>query len=174
MHMKDKSKREQHNIKRLHFLSGRNRWRPLAFIVAMSICSAGAVIITRAYNTKSPSAIEVNSKVETSPSALLSAQGIVQGKIPTTVLETHLITITPDHIQPAEMIASKGQCILLYENRSGQENLSLQLTSKNTFIHQLDMPLLRSMWAGEFNLTEGTYELRESLHPDWLCTITVR
>lgn len=102
------------------------------------------------------------------------SQGFPQGQYPTSALEAHLITITPDGIEPAAINSSQGHFILAYENRSGLDNLSLHLTLRESSIHQLPMPLLKTLWTGEFNLEKGVYELTESSHPDWLCTINIR
>ncbi len=109
---------------------------------------------------------------ERSTSAI-GVQGFVQGQRPTSELEAHLITITPDGIEPATINTSKGHFILAYENRSGLENISLRLISGQAFLHQQAMPLLKTLWTGEFKLDKGIYELRESSNPDWLCTITI-
>jgi hypothetical protein len=102
------------------------------------------------------------------------SQGFVQGQSPTSVLGAHLITITPDGIEPAAISTSHGHFILAYENRSGLDNLSLQLTLRDSAVHQLPMTRLKTLWTGEFKLDKGIYELRESSHPEWVCTLTVR
>ena len=174
MKINEMSKQQQPYARFVNFYSGIFRKRAFVFTLAALICCAGVAIVVRGYNTKAPAPEEARSSAGIPVAVATSIQGFTQGQRPTSVHEARLITITPDHIQPAEITSSEGIFILAYENRSGLENISLRLTFKERFIHQVDMPLLSTMWAGEFNLGKGTYELRESSHPDWVCTITVQ
>jgi hypothetical protein len=173
MKTKEMSKQQRPDTRLVTIFSSLIRRRTLLFMVAALMGCATLALAVNGYNTKAPDPVEVTASAAIAVAAVTPVQGFTQGQRPTSVREAFLITITPDHIQPAQLTSSEGFFIIAIENRSGLENLSLRMTSKEGLIHQTDMPLLKTMWTGEFHLSKGTYELRESSHPDWVCTITV-
>jgi hypothetical protein len=88
--------------------------------------------------------------------------------------ETELITITPNGFDPAEITRPQGRVVVEVDNRSGLEEVTLQLDRTNGGREkEARVPRTTLDWSGEVDLHPGSYVLSEADHPDWACRITV-
>jgi hypothetical protein len=89
-------------------------------------------------------------------------------------VETELISITPDGIQPKEIKRPKGRFFLALENRTGLRDVSLRLDREggSRFI---DAPMLNGKLILKYStdLPPGVYRLTEASHGDWACRVTI-
>ncbi len=89
-------------------------------------------------------------------------------------VEAEVITILSSGFQPAEITRPRGQFLILVDNQSGLDDLTLRLqrvggqklnevrqTRKERIVRQVE------------NLPPGEYQLTEAEHPDWVCRITI-
>lgn len=89
-------------------------------------------------------------------------------------IEAELITIRPTGFEPAEITRAGGRFVLAVDNRSGFEEVDLQLNRetgsrvREALVHRKQLD-----WSEFVDLPPGRYVLKEVNHPDWLCLITV-
>ena len=89
-------------------------------------------------------------------------------------VEAEVITILLTGFKPSEITRPRGQFVILVDNQSGLDDLTLRLqrvggqklrevrqTKKEQFVRQLE------------DLPPGEYQLTEAEHPDWVCRITI-
>jgi hypothetical protein len=89
-------------------------------------------------------------------------------------LEVETITAGPTGFGPIEISRPKGRFILMVRNKSGAEELSLQLARENG--NRLQAKRLtkgQRAWNNFLDLTPGLYVLSEANHPDWTCRIKI-
>jgi len=89
-------------------------------------------------------------------------------------VETELITLEPHGFEPAEITRPHGRFRLGIDNRSGLENIELQVES----VDRSRVPVLKNRnrrlsWREEVDLPPGQYVIRETNHPEWTCQITI-
>jgi hypothetical protein len=103
-----------------------------------------------------------------------SSVSAAQDELANQELEAEVITILPTGFQPAEIIRSKGEFLMVINNRTGLEEVNWQLDREvGGNLHKVKMRegKLRS---GSFEkLPPGRYRLSELDHPQWLCLITI-
>lgn len=89
-------------------------------------------------------------------------------------LEAELITIRPTGFEPASITRPRGKFLLAVNNRTGLDEVSLQLDSQ-AGARQDSVRLSRKHhgWRKLVDLPPGRYVLRETNHPDWVCHITI-
>ena len=89
-------------------------------------------------------------------------------------VEAELITIHPTGFEPAEITRDGGRFVLAVDNRSGLEEVDLQLNRENgsrereARVHRQQLD-----WREFVDLPPGRYVLKEVNHPDWACLITI-
>jgi hypothetical protein len=97
-----------------------------------------------------------------------------QANDPAERLDAEFITIRPSGFEPAEVTRTDGRFLLMFENRSGLEDLSLSIHRQHGGPFQetrLSKHLLD--WRGVVTLPPGRYVVTEAEHPDWRCQITI-
>lgn len=89
-------------------------------------------------------------------------------------MTVEMISVGPDGFQPAELTRASGRFLLAINNRSGLEELSLQLRREDgQLVQQARVNRKQPNWRSIVNLSAGTYRLTETSHPDWICTIVI-
>ncbi len=85
-----------------------------------------------------------------------------------------LITIRPTGFDPEEIVQAKGEFLLAVDNRSGLETVDLQLEAEHgNRLHFKRVPREKLDWREIVYLNPGTYLLKETHHPDWVCRIRI-
>jgi hypothetical protein len=94
-------------------------------------------------------------------------------KVPVRI-QTELLTVRTIGVQPKQITRPKGPFYLLVENRSGLEEINLQITrSTGEQQHAVRIPKRKRMTPNLLDLNPGQYVLTELSHPDWVCAITI-
>lgn len=104
-----------------------------------------------------------------------TSAAITQRKFnPTHDMTVEMISVGPEGFQPAELTRPSGRFLLAVNNRSGLEEVSLQLIREDgKVMHQARVNRKQPNWRSIVNLPAGTYRLTETSHADWVCRIVV-
>jgi hypothetical protein len=107
--------------------------------------------------------------------ALPQYSGAAQQTRPTTEpLGQLLITIRPTGFDPQEIVQTNGEFLLSVDNRSGLEAVDLQLEAEQgNRLHAKRVPREQLDWREVVYLNPGTYLLKETNRPDWVCRIHI-
>ena len=90
-------------------------------------------------------------------------------------MTVEMISVGPERFQPAELARPSGRFQLAVNNRSGLEELSLQLIREDgKLVQHARVNRKQPNWRSVVNLSAGTYRLTETSHPDWICTIVIK
>jgi hypothetical protein len=105
---------------------------------------------------------------------IFGATGYSQGQKAPVRIQTELLTVRTIGFQPTQIARPKGPFYLLVVNRSGLEEINLQITrSTGERQHAVKIPRRRGLTPNLLDLTPGQYVLTELSHPDWVCAITI-
>ena len=89
-------------------------------------------------------------------------------------VEVELITLQPEGFEPSELTRPAGPFLLAFKNRSGQDDISLQVTVANGAREQtVRMPPGKHRSLNRLDLPPGQYVITEASHPEWVCRITL-
>ena len=89
-------------------------------------------------------------------------------------IQAELVTIAPHGFEPQELTRPRGRFVLMIENRSGLEAVTLRLTREGgTRVRQMRVPREAPDWSEVVDLEPGRYQLSEANHSDWICVITI-
>lgn len=89
-------------------------------------------------------------------------------------IETELVTIRRHGFEPVEIIRPAGPFVLAVENRSGIEDVALQLNAvSGVRLKEVLVPQTKLDWRDFFDLAPGDYSLTEANHPGWICHLTI-
>ena len=90
-------------------------------------------------------------------------------------VEAEVITILPTGFNPSEITRPHGRFLILIDNRSGSEEITLRLDQRAG--HRLrelrrtkEEPIARQIE----DLPPGEYLLTEANNPEWVCRITIK
>lgn len=85
-----------------------------------------------------------------------------------------VLTLKPEGFIPSEITRGAGRFQLSVDNRSGVEELTLQLKGADgTQLREMRVAGGGGDWSEVFELTPGSYILSEANHSSWVCQITV-
>ncbi|HEY3028105.1 MAG TPA: hypothetical protein VGJ55_18300 [Pyrinomonadaceae bacterium] len=87
--------------------------------------------------------------------------------------EVELVTLLPTGFEPAEITRPAGPFLLGVNNRTGLQELSLQVVDETGITVVARRMIKVKTWRKVINLLPGHYVLRETGHPEWLCRITI-
>ena len=88
--------------------------------------------------------------------------------------ESELITITPHGFEPQEIKRPAGRVLLMVDNQSNFDMMSLQLTREaGPRINEMRVLREQPNWSEAVDLHPGRYVLTDSEHPEWQCRITI-
>lgn len=170
--MKKSTQNVRSNLhKAQEMVKGRRRWRALAFALAVPLCAASGLAAS-AYNRSLPSPLSVTTPSSTA--APMKAVSASQGNSSAQRLEAETIAIRPWGFEPEEIIRPRGKFILRVDNRSGLDEVDLQITREiGGPLHAARVPRGKLDWRELIDPPPGTYVLRETGHPAWSCRIIV-
>ncbi len=141
----------------------------LATVVALVFtASANAWRLSRAIRSSAPAPVSNahSSVAEAVPNAL--------SNLPSP-LEVEVVTVRPTGFEPRQITRPPGPYVLLIENRSGMETLTLKLSfvtnAINPSVFQVQIPRGQLDWTTVISGTPGQYTLKESSHPSWNCSV---
>src|SRR5207247_424796 len=87
-----------------------------------------------------------------------------------------LITLTPEGLQPAEIVRAHGRFMLALDNRSGitDDGLVFSLeVLRGARLLEMRLPRGRPGWRLPTNLPPGEYLLQVAEQPKWTCKIVI-
>jgi hypothetical protein len=89
-------------------------------------------------------------------------------------VEAELITLKRTGFEPREINRPAGRFILVVHNRSGLEEMSLDLVRENgERIKSVRVHRKKLDWKEVITLPPGVYLLRELNNPEWTCRINI-
>ena len=98
----------------------------------------------------------------------------VQGTPANDRLTVELITLRPFGFEPAEISRPQGRFLLAINNRTGLQEIDLQLNHETgNRLRQMRKPKGRHDWRELLDLPPGRYILTEANHKNWVCKITI-
>ncbi len=145
----------------------KNRAMYAAFACALSVAT---LAVAHSSSWRSQALSETSLEVATEP---ISPETVTQTR---DRLEAERITLRPTGFEPAEITRPAGRFLLAVNDRSGKESVTLLLVRATGDLlneaRMRDRPR-KHEWRQVVNLPAGRYELREALHPEWRCQITL-
>lgn len=89
-------------------------------------------------------------------------------------MTVEMISVGPEGFEPTSLTRPGGRFLLAINNRSGLEELSLQLIREDgKLMQQARVNRKRPNWRSIVNLPAGAYRLTETTHADWVCRIVI-
>jgi hypothetical protein len=89
-------------------------------------------------------------------------------------IQAELITIVPHGFEPLKLTRPRGRFLLMIDNRSGLETVTLRLTLEGgPRVREMRVPREQPDWSEVVDLEVGRYVLSEANHSDWVCVITI-
>ena len=143
----------------------------LLLILVVAVVVAGIALIT----TQAISASRAKHTPEVSPTS--SGHAPVSPKVSGTQtgerVEVELVALLPAGFQPAEIARPNGRFLFGVNNRTGLQELSLEIVDETGRAVVARRMIKVKTWRKVVNLLPGHYVLRQTGHPDWLCRITI-
>ena len=97
-----------------------------------------------------------------------------QGDVRRDRIESEVISILPTGFEPSEITRSRGQFLILIDDRSELDELTLRLTSvAGQRVRELRKTKKEKTVKQLEDLPPGEYLLTEASHPDWVCRIKI-
>lgn len=103
-----------------------------------------------------------------------SSSTTVQTPSDQTEVKVVLLTIRPTGFEPGEITLPAGQYLVVIRNRTGLDEFALRV-ERDTGEILLEVPGRRFKrdWKQILQLAPGTYVVKETNHPDWICRISI-
>jgi len=158
-------------------LKGRRVLALIALGVLVAITCVGAAIrgfsdasrATGGDKSKPEIAETAGTFVEPAPVLSSPQSTAAQPEISGTVL-----TLRPQGFYPTEIVHNKGRFVLIVDNKTGLEEMSLQLDLEvGGRLRHIPVRRNKPLWGDIIELNPGRYVLSEANHPEWVCHITV-
>ena len=90
-------------------------------------------------------------------------------------VEAEVITILSTGFYPSEITRPRGQFLILIDNRSDFDDLTLRLVSAaGPTLREVRQTKEEKIVKHLENLPPGEYLLTEASNPDWICRITIK
>jgi hypothetical protein len=91
-----------------------------------------------------------------------------------TRITSHILTLRPRGFDPAEVSWPKGKFLLIIDNRTNVNELTLRLDREaGGRIKEIKFKMRKERSAGVLDLNPGNYLLTEANHPGWMCRISI-
>ena len=89
-------------------------------------------------------------------------------------VEAELLVLRSDGFHPQEITRPPGRFLLVLQNHSSEDELSLVL-KRETGLSEREVRMAKgqSKFKEVLNLLPGRYSLVDTKHPEWICTITI-
>jgi hypothetical protein len=146
----------------------------LAAVVAVLMSTTLIIVSATARNRtlvirKANEITSANPKTPGEPSVALA-----QRPRPLAQIESELITITAHGFEPAAITRAQGRFLLMVDNRSGLNDLSIQLRHEGgAQLREIFAPREEPNWSDVIDPAPGRYLLTEASHPRWRCLVTI-
>jgi hypothetical protein len=89
-------------------------------------------------------------------------------------VEAEVITVLPSGFQPSEITRPRGQFLILVDNQSGFDDVTLRLSKvAGQRLRELKQTEKEKVMRQLEDLPPGEYQLTAAEHPDWVCRITI-
>jgi hypothetical protein len=84
------------------------------------------------------------------------------------------LTLRPHGFEPNQMTRPKKTFLLMVENRSGIEDVTLRLDRlAGGRLFERPVKKRNQIWTDKFDLPPGSYRLSVAENPKWICDITI-
>ena len=85
-----------------------------------------------------------------------------------------LLTLRPNGFSPRELTLPAGRYLFVVRNRTGLAEFSFRIERESgEVLHEVSPRRYKREWKHMVQLPVGVYIVKEVLHPDWTCHITV-
>lgn len=85
-----------------------------------------------------------------------------------------LLTMRPSGFEPQRLTLNAGKYLVVVRNRTGLSEFALRLERETgERLHEAAARRYQRDWKYLLQLPPGTYVLKETNHPEWICRITV-
>ncbi len=88
-------------------------------------------------------------------------------------VEAELLVLRADGFHPNEITRPPGRFLLVVQNHSSEEELSLALKPETGPSQEVRISKKQSKFKEFLQLPPGRYVLTDTKHSDWICTITI-
>ena len=89
-------------------------------------------------------------------------------------MTVEMISVGPEGFEPTSLTRPSGRFLLAINNRSGLDELSIQLIREDgKLMQQARVNRKRPKWRSIVNLPAGVYRLTETTQADWVCRIVI-
>ena len=90
-------------------------------------------------------------------------------------VEAEVLTLRPAGFNPKQITRPPGHFLLVFENRSGIQDLTVQLSLENNSARIISAPISRRVKGLRqlVDLPVGRYVLSVADHPQWTCVINI-
>lgn len=89
-------------------------------------------------------------------------------------VEAERLVVRRHGFEPAEITRPHGRFLIALDNRSGTDDLDLQLAAEHgSESRRVSLSVGKTRWREILNLPPGSYLLTEAGHPQWQCRITI-
>ena len=140
----------------------------LGIVLMTSYMRSTAVAKSEAMSNPAPATTTATTLAAPSPAA---APSVAQSDSKLTV---ERVTIFPYGFEPEELTVHPVPFLLTIDDRAGTDDFAFQLvTQQNQPVLQTAIASGSSSTHKQLTLAPGKYSLKETSHPDWVCTITV-
>lgn len=156
-------------VKRRVSLRARSLW--ILAIIVVAICTAAGLTL-RTNKIKAFADVgEMKGRPAVEAPAMPEPVVPMQAAIPE---EAELLILTPEGFIPAAITRTSGPFLLEVIDRSGLDQITLQLNSEGgANLQSSKSEIQKAQAQNVLNLPVGTYVYTEASHPEWSCTITV-
>jgi hypothetical protein len=152
----------------------RVKFRNLFWLAILLIGVASTALAFVSMRTKTVTASTPRRKDALEATSSRSASSLIDGNSQRERVETELITIFSKGFEPAEITRPAGKFILAVDNRSGIEEVELQLNrQEGGRVHAVRVRRTSPEWRVTVDLRPGAYVLSEAGHANWNCRITI-
>lgn len=142
-------------------------------VLVVGLLSASLVIVSARARNRTLVIRKANDVTSPGPQTLHS---IASAQRPRALaqIEAEIVTIKPHGFEPAEITRPQGRFLLMVDNRSGLEAVSLRLTREGgPRVREMRVPREEPDWSEVVDLEPGRYLLTEANHSRWVCVITI-
>ena len=89
-------------------------------------------------------------------------------------MTVEMISIKPDGFESSKLTRPSGRFLLAINNRSGLKELTFHLIrADGKLMQEARVDSKQPKWRSLVNLPPGMYQLTETTHADWICTIEI-
>lgn len=152
----------------LSYLTRRRGSLAVGFM-ALALLS-GAILIAKSR----PSASRVDAVSLAGREMTAAPSSSTYAEKPPVRVEAERLVVRRYGFEPAQITRPHGKFLIALDNRSGMDNLDLQLVAEHGGeSRRVSLSGGKPRWREILNLPPGSYLLTEAGHPQWQCRITI-